>query len=378
MKIKKKEILIYISLTLYAVANFFIRTSFYSDSNSQLFKFMTIISVALMLSNVLFEKSFNIKKILGFLFLAVLFWIDSIPSGWHDFFYIFIIIWGCRNCDFKKIIKYLITLIGVLVIIMFGAYVLGIANNDVHIQGSRIRSSLGYTSWTILPFQLFSLSVFYFYVNDKRFFIDRILIYAVNYFVYLQTDVKTTLPLLIICDILMALGRKKNFHWNKLKKFVFIPELAALISYIVFAVYLKFDSVKPILNVVFNYRLYNVARAIAAYDVTWLSNPYAEWFASETEYLIVDNSYYYILLTWGILGLILVLGIYSYIIWYSIKIRDNKLFLITLVYVFISLFWSRMFVLSEALMLIVFSRAFSNKRFYMLSPSRIEINKKME
>lgn len=361
LKVKKKELLVYISLTLYTIASFFTRTALYKESNQGVFQAILLMSVIMMLCTLFSESKISVKRFFLFSLILLLFWVDSIPSGWHEFIYIFIMIWGCRNTDYKRTIRYLIVLMSIFVIVSYLVYRLGIMENVVYTQGQRTRNTFGYTSWTILPFQLLSLSVFFLYIKEKRNLIESILLYGINTLVFLLTNVKTILPLLIICNIIIwIVERKKDINWRKIKWLILLPEIAMALSYILILLYARFNTLRIVLDELLNYRLFNTSRALSHYGIQLLSNPNAKWFADESYYLIVDNSYYYILISWGVLGLALVLTIYSYIIWYSIKFEEKKLLVVTIVYVVIGLLWSRLFVLIEALMLIVFSNLFKS------------------
>ena len=82
----------------------------------------------------------------------------------------------------------------------------------------------------------------------------------------------------------------------------------------------------------------------------------SNYFCKET------NNYINLLIAWGIVALIVILFVYSYLIKYCIRMENIKLLIIIMIFVFTAIMWSRLLVLIEAEYLVCFSEAFKDKR----------------
>lgn len=116
------------------------------------------------------------------------------------------------------------------------------------------------------------------------------------------------------------------------------------------------------LNDTLNNRLIYPAIGLEQYGINIWANPDFEMIANADEYFGIDNNYMNLLIAWGIVGLVVVLFMYSYLIRYCIENENLKLLIIVTYMSVIALMWSRLLVLIEAEYIVCFSNVFSTDR----------------
>ncbi len=366
IKIPKTDFLICISLFLFTIVEIDARTS--APILSQFSKFFVLGSIAIVLLGMIYNRMISYKNIMLFSLISMLLIVNFLPSGLHMLFYIFLIIWGVRNGKIDKYLYFEISLIILCTILIILLSRLGIYEDIVTeqvFQGNiRKRHSLGFSSWTILPFQFLSLISYYIYLKDGKISIFTYCLFTlIGYLIYRLTDTKSAfiylLALIIICWSLKFLKIKK---WNKLKFFMLLPWILAITNILVVELYRKGNSLVALIDVLINRRLYYTSNAIDKYGIHILSYGYEAMFDSNpASYLVVDNSYMFYLLKYGILGLIFVLGLYTCIIYFSIKKENKYLLAITILMLFVNIMWQRLLSLPDFAFLLCAGEIFKNR-----------------
>lgn len=374
-KIKKNELLSYMSIFFFTFHYMSVRTSCYLLEKYS--DFLIYIAVFLSLIEIIIKRILTKKQLILFGIIGMILFIDSIPSGFHMLIYWFIILYGLRDKNIDKYLKFVFILLITFTIIIFFLYKINVCENIQSIQylngKVRIRNSLGFSSWTVLPFQFLSLVMYYVYFNkDKVHFYLYVAFILIGFYLYLHTNTRSAFAYLIIFTILSYLCRFiKNIRWKKLNFLVLLPCFFTFISYFLLYFYQKGSFYLQKLNSILNNRFFYAAQAVDMYKLNWLSNKEVKWTSEAQNYLIVDNSYLSILIKWGIVGLVMVLFVYSYLIFWAIKKNDKYLLLCILEILVICLMWERLLNFLDVIFVLLFGHFFAQKRLFKVNSKKI-------
>lgn len=370
MKISKTDFLIYISLFLFTVVEIDARTS--TPILSKFPKFFVLGAMAMVLLEMIASRTISYRNIILFTLISILLVINFLPSGLHMLLYLFLIIWGVRNSSMDKYLYFEIMLIAVCTILVVLLSRSGIYKDIVTeqmFQGViRQRHSLGFSSWTILPFQFLSLTSYYIYLKKGNVSAFMYLVFAaIGYWIYYFTDTKSAfvylIALIAVCWTLKFVEIKK---WDRLKAYMSAPWIFAAGSILGVELYRGKNLLLTQIDAVINRRLYYASKAMEKYGIHILSHGYEAMFYSDpTNYLVVDNSYIFYLLKYGLSGLLLILVLYTCIIYFAIKRKDKYLLAITVLMLFVNIMWQRLLSLPDFAFLLCAGEAFKRSELMM-------------
>lgn len=362
-KVNRNELLVYTAIFLYCAALFLKRTSVPFDQNI-LNKVMTC-SAMLSLLNIFFDSKMTLRQWLLSFVLGALFFIDSLPTGNHEILYLFILIWSCRNVEKESLMKYIFLIVVVMTLLLGMFTAAGFVDNEVSVQGNeRVRYGLGYNVWSILPFQLYSICMFYVYFAKKKVQLYTIfLMLLLSAVIGVLTSTKTSFLLSSIGLLIMYFFQKRKIrHWNRLKWMTMIPTILTVCSFAMTILYANGNALLNKLNIILNYRLTYQSIGLKEYGIDIFANPDMKSVIDEADYFGIDNQFMNLAVTWGIIALIIVVLIYSYLIRYCILNENIKLLIIVIAMMLMAMMWSRLLVLIEAEYLVCFSDIFSKPK----------------
>lgn len=365
-KIRGADILKYISLTLYTVVEFDTRTSspFLTMYSARLIQLACLIGII----DMLMLRKISKKQMFLLLTVSAMLVVDALPSGLHALMYLFVIIWMLRDTEIERFLKYefMLTLFLTGLVLMLTAC--GVYENIIMSQvlngNIRNRYSLGFSSWTILPFQYLALVMVYMYFKKESIsYKATTVLWIIGYIIYKFTDTKSAFiylsVFLILCYSMKFIHTK---IWRKCGLFISaMPWILAFGSYLCVYLYNHDNLFIKSLDYKINRRLYYTSVALEIYKIRFLSNLDIEWSSEIESYLIVDNSYINIALRWGILGLFLVLFIYSYLLYFACRTNNGYLLLIIMTILLIAIMWDRLLVFPDVEIILLFANFFSNK-----------------
>lgn len=361
--VKQREIGVYIAVLLYCGGLFFKRVNVPFEQ-FWLNKVM-MLGALLAVINVLLDSSMKAKQWILTIIIGGLLLIDSLPTGNHELLYLFFIIWSCRNVEKDRMIRFIFTIALFMTIIVAISCCAGIINNELFIvEETRERYSLGYSVWSILPFQYLGLCLIYLYNKQKRIRLCEVLfLNVIAIIIGILTDTKSSFSFTIIGTLTLYLSCFiKIKKWKNLRWAIYLPEAVASVSLLAVYFYAKGNNFFVKLNDTLNNRLIYPAIGLEQYGINIWANPDFEMIANADEYFGIDNNYMNLLIAWGIVGLVVVLFMYSYLIRYCIENENLKLLIIVTYMSVIALMWSRLLVLIEAEYIVCFSNVFSTDR----------------
>ena len=375
--VKQREIGVYIAVLLYCGGLFLKRVNLPFEQ-FWLNKVMTL-GALLAVANILLDSSMEVRQWIMTIIIGGLLLLDSLPTGNHELLYLFFIIWSCRNVEKDKMIRFIFVVVFSMTIAVALLCSAGIINNELFIvEETRRRYSLGYSVWSILPFQYLGLCLIYLYNKQKKIWLGEVvLLNVIGAAIGVLTDTKSSILFTAVGTFALYLSRFiKIKRWNRLKWAIWLPEALTLVSMLAVFLYGKGNSLFVRLNGILNNRLIYPAIGLERYGIGIWASPDFEMIANADEYFGIDNNYMNLLIAWGIVGLAVVLFLYSYLIKYCIENENLKLLIIVVFMAFTAFMWSRLIVLIEAEYIVCFSDIFSTgrqkKKKKQLSYSRIE------
>lgn len=361
--VKCREVAVYIAILLYCAGLFLKRVNLPLDQ-FLLNKVMTL-GALLAVANILTDSSMEVKQWIMTIIIGGLFLIDSLPTGNHELLYLFFIIWSCRNVEKDKMIRFIFGLVLTMTIAVALLSFTGIIKNELFIvEETRRRYSLGYSVWSILPFQYLGLCLIYLYNKRKNIWLGEVLILnVIAAAIGVLTDTKSSILFTVVGTFALYLSRFiKIKKWRKLRWMIWLPEALTLVSMVAVYFYARGNSFFVRLNGILNNRLIYPAIGWERYGIGIWANPDFEMIATADEYFGIDNNYMNLLIAWGIVGLLVVLFMYSYLIKYCIENENLKLLIVVTFMVFTAFMWSRLLVLIEAEYIVCFSNVFSSNK----------------
>lgn len=363
--IMKQELLIFISLFLFLLVEIDKRTSApVFEEVSTIFK---LCACLLVIVDTFIKKSATNFQIILFLIVSGILFVDSLPSSLQFLVFFIIITWGIRDRNIDVYLAFLFKATLVMTVLISLLCIFGIYEDVVFVQQflgkERIRHSLGFTSWTILPFQYLALTMYYTYLKKENInFVTYLLILIGGFIIFRLTDTKSAflfLILFVFAGYLLRFYQVKK--WKRYRIFLLFPWVITAGSFFLCKMYQNGNSFIEAINRMINNRIAYASKAISMYGIRFLSNGEVQWSGDIDNYLIVDNSYINVLLTWGIIGLVVVLFIYSYLLYYAVRIQDKYLLLVVLFFLLVCTMWDRLLIFPDAEFILLFGYFFTSK-----------------
>lgn len=296
-------------------------------------------SYALFIVKIFMTKYERVHIIMFGIVLAVM-GISFVVNGVMNFLVFTIIIFAAHNTDFKGCIKaVLIAQTAVLVIVLMGAY-LGLIYNHVMVQhnledgsAGRVREYLGFNYATYAPNILLFILMGYVYLKDGALRVYEYVTFTLAaYLLYYYTDTNFAFVLTCVVMVITALFKnlkKGEVFFEKVKwPIVSMPFLVAVFS---IALQMMYDGEKRRwvkLSKMVRSRIRLGYEAFEKYGITLFGNK-VEWVGHRLEtsptstYNYVDCAYMQVLIQYGLIPLLVLLGLYSVIIY---RMYKNKMY----------------------------------------------------
>lgn len=305
-------------------------------------------------------------------FLILLGLLTNYYSNRNDFLAVILfILAGCRGVEINKFIKCSLC---IHAIIMFGtliACIFGILPDWTYQDSGAIRHSCGFVYPSIVSSLFFYMSMSILYLRKKYNWSIIFLMEALNFYVYYMTGNLTAFAFLAIAFVAykIVLARENKLQKTALtpirRGIISLPVVCFFISLLLSLAYKNGQSYAMVLNVFFHNRLRMAAQGIGNYgihlfgtEVQWVGNGGRGYtFESYLSYNFVDNSYMYIMITYGIIAIIAIILLYLLSVKWSLSSENFRLCFVLVCIIIYSLIEPRLieiyfnpFVLSAALL----------------------------
>lgn len=262
-----------------------------------------------------FRRPFDRKLIpvICFFILGCIVWI---VSGRVEIIDLVILVWCCRNVDFKKIAITSIGIISIFSLIVVALSLFGVINDYVWDPGTRNRHGFGFLYCTTLSHLFLTISLLWIFLRRGALMLVEILgILAIDILIFIFTDAKNSFILVILALALWFFLRvsKDRFATKKVLSIsgAWIFPILAILSLICFLAFNPSSEFWNIVNHALANRLAQTQATLFTYGVlpfgqeielvgNWLTpEGVMEISTGSFDTNFVDNSYMHILIYMG-------------------------------------------------------------------------------
>ena len=282
----------------------------------------------------LFYQNIKRRYIIGAAFIFVLLIFNVVASNEKITFFFFLFIMFSYQIGTDKVLMSALSAQLCIVLVTVALCKLGIISDYIFLEGGRTRHSLGF-QWTTTPAIIYFfivLEIIYLRKNKMRI-VEYVALFLGHSFFYMATRTRMTYAIGCLVLIVFFLYNHSRVIKGIIEKFnllfICFPCMAGVVSIAMHFFYNKNVSVWVKLNSFLNNRLMLGKNGFEKYGVTlwgqsieWIGNSYD---TLKGEYNYVDCSYVQILLQQGVIFLLIVLAIYTIIIYEAIKRGDYYL-----------------------------------------------------
>lgn len=289
------------------------------------------------------------KKVFWTILATIVLIISCVNSTNKTMLLYSIVLVASKDIDTKKIMKISFFMQGFLFFIIISMSQTGLLGDYLFARGEeQYRHALGFAWTTTAPILFFFFTLVYAYLKkEKGSILVFILIELVNIWLYIMTDSRMVFYLASIFVAFMIVQKINGNRWKRIGKFghlyPFFPEIIGSASLILYYFYDEKNQLWLKLNTILSGRLSLGINAIKEYgfslfgkNIEWIGysikNPTAE---TAIGYNYVDSSYLQLGLNYGMLFLIMVLLIYSVVLYKAVRQKDYYLIsIVTVILVF--------------------------------------------
>lgn len=333
---KNRDLIYIISFSIFFISTILImKTNISNDIKNILKVLRYTVLIPIILKIILLDiKKYSYKEITIMAILLITFLLCFCFTGTKALFQYFILVIGCFNIEFRKIIKYtLIVEIIVISIIITLALTKIIPNyNYIRKINNTSRYALGFAFPSYPAIFVYSLTCIYLFYRDKKVkIIEYIMLFLINLILFFATNTKFEL----VCSILMItasiLYKYYSKDWiDKLIKYCakYIMIFLTVISIFIAFTYNSNNKTYSFINKTLSNRLYLMSTAVKEYGlpafgkkIDWIDrNAIVNGDKQGESENVVDNGYIYIILNYGwVFLIVLEIGYYK-----LVEIEEKK------------------------------------------------------
>ena len=322
------------------------------NSTSFLMKILRYISYAIMMVKIIYSCDVEYKGFKYLLLTGMITGFAFLTSRNMELVFYFLFFFAARGISCNLVIGTSMVAQSAVTLITIAASVVGLVNNYITDKDDRIREFLGF-KWATTSALIYSfvvLELLYLWKGRIRL-LNYVIINVINYFLYVLTDSRMAFLLCIGSTTFFLLfggliGQFRERKWFT-AAMVSMPFLLAAGSIYLHKRFTREGMIGRI-NVLLSNRLRYGYEAMKSYGIG-LFGKKIKWVgyglddAGAGKYNYVDCSYLRIAIEYGVLFLIMVLLVYSFIIYRAYKNGQNYLAWITLFILMLCVTESRLF-----------------------------------
>lgn len=333
-----KEILYGIALAIILITSLIPQTAIYTRNENALLGNITNIIQAFgyllcLVKIVLSRKEYSINEIIFFCILFTVFFISGFNIQHKFFFLTAILLISTAGADSVSISKISLCIQSVILFVVVFLSQIGILEDKVFNPETRSRHILGFNWITVAPILFFFICLLYIYIRSEKFkWYEAILLELINYYFYHMTNTRMTFLLCSVVIIFFTVQSLWKGFFDYLKKlnwaYFIIPIVLVIVSIVAAYFYNPDNSIFLKANSILSGRLQLGHDALHYYKfplfgqvIIWsgfglLNDGIVD------NYNYVDCSYLQIGMWYGAFVLILLIAIYMYGIYKSIKANN--------------------------------------------------------
>lgn len=304
--------------------------------------FPTLFRAVRYLSYILFLVCIYLKRLdnfqlIGALTFGAVFMMSYIGSNEQKMALFSLPILAALNIDADKIMRVYAAILGCMLIFFVILSRIGLIQDYIYDPTTRVRHCLGFTYTTYPPILFFHLALILIYLHrDKIRPWGLLILEAINVYFYIMTDTLMTFGLLSLSLIIIAFYQyKRKVSFGPAFKSLLLgsPMIMMIISLLSVKFFDPAEEFWSKLDSISHTRLSLGHAAIEKYGITLFGNE-IDWIGSADTYRgaynYVDSSYIQILVNYGLLTILCILFLYTYLMYRAIKMEDGLLVIILL------------------------------------------------
>lgn len=277
------------------------------------------------------KDSYYEKQIYTVIILAALTVLTVLASGNKTFAFYFLIILAAKNINVSKIIKLTCYVQGIALISIIGLSQMGVLPDYIFDPGTRARHGLGFTWTTTGPILYFFFMMGYIYIRQTKLHtLELIIMELINLWLFRQTDARMSFYLSSLMLLYIFVMR---YYWQNRGEYIrknwcllLAPAVMCCVAMFLHIFYDAGDTKWTELNKLLSGRLLLGYNAYHTYGISLFGTP-IKWIgfghnAVPGVYNYVDCSYMQILLENGIVSLVVIVLLYTYIMYMAIKTKE--------------------------------------------------------
>lgn len=333
-----KEILYGIALAIILITSLIPQTAIYTRNENALLGIITNSIQALgyllcLVKIVLSRKEYSINEIIFFCILFAVFLISGFNIQHKFFFLTAILLISTVGADAVSISKISLCIQSVILFVVVFLSQIGLFEDKIFNPETRSRHILGFNWITVAPILFFFICLLYIYIRSEKFkWYEAIVLELINYYFYHMTNTRMTFLLCSVVIIFFTVQSLWKGFFGYLKKlnwiYFIIPIVLVIVSIVAAYFYNPDNSIFLKANSILSGRLQLGHDALHYYKfplfgqaIIWngfglLNDGIVD------NYNYVDCSYLQIGMWYGAFVLILLIAIYMYGIYKSIKANN--------------------------------------------------------
>lgn len=339
-RMNRKEVLFYLGWFFFSISVIFELTDLVGNYRILQLTFKLIRYIGYVFCCLkIFEELIEKKKIYLIFLMFAIFGISCIKSTNKTMILYSLTLIAAMNINEKRIMKISLLIQGLVLFFTVSLSQIGILQDYLFVRNEEhYRHALGFMWTTTAPILFFFFMLIFFYLKKDAVKIYIILLLeCINGWLYAMTDSRMIFMLSSVFLFFMIIQKLNPNRWKWICKFStiykFLPEIICGMSLLTF---LFFDEQKIFwiqINTILSNRLRLGVSAIKEYGFS-LFGKNIEWIGFTTKtptietaigYNYVDSSYLQLSLNYGIVFTIVILIIYSVVIYKAVKKRDYYL-----------------------------------------------------
>lgn len=248
-----------------------------------------------------------------------------------------LLIIAAKDADGEDILKASLVARSILLALTVILSQCGVVTDYIFDVSSRSRHGLGFSWTTYAPVMFFFLVLCYACLRrEKVSLFDVLVIEAVNYWMFRKTNTRLVFLMTAVFAVIvyiMGLYIRNNqcrYKTSKVEKMLItVPVLCCVLGIVIHAAYTPYNHFLYRLNTLMSTRLVLGHNAIIKYGITLFGQP-IRWVGQSRNstgglYNFVDCSYLQILLEYGILFLVIVVLLYTMIMYKAVRSKNRYL-----------------------------------------------------
>ncbi len=309
------------------------RALFYDRELNLIFKLLRYAAYGICVARIFYTSRFEKRRLLLFMGAALICLIAARSSGEMGIFlymFLFVAADGVGSETLIRMVMYIQGIVSCAVLLLAA---LGLFENYVKVEATRDRYFLGF-SWTTTPTILFLFMIWEFiYLHKGRLSLAQTAVMtAISLWLFGMTGTRFAFLVQLLTILFFTVfGRFLDAEPGKIpalfyRLFPAVPWLFAGLAIAGTCFYNRSSAVWLRLNTLLNNRLVLGQDAIREHGISLFGTP-IKWYGFSLEgsnelYNYVDSSYVRILLNYGVVFLLLLLAVYSYILYQAVKTRQ--------------------------------------------------------